>query len=263
MPDAILGWKNAVLSGALVASSEAAGLDAGQLQNQHGSAAYAWQTAASVTSANLRIDGGAGAKWRAFGLFRTNLTPAATVRWRVSDDSAFATSIYDSGTLSGTVIAGYAQSLAIATTEQTGRYARVDIADAGNPDGFLNIPLAYAGPVLQPAVGLAYGTRHARDRDEVVVRSRGGQEFVTLRSARRRWGFDFGALTTAEFWDGLAELDRVAADGTNVLLVPFPAGSNVAREAVFGRLAFADDATWPAPNEAGLRRFAGTITERL
>lgn len=263
MPDAMIGWVNRVITGTLTASSEASGLTSAQLKNQQGASSYAWQTAAAVTSANLRIDAGSSVTWRGFGLFRTNLTAAATVRWRVSNDATFATSIWDSGTLSNTVAAGYAQSVVIAASEQTGRYARVDIADAGNADGFLNIPLAFAGPVLQPAVGLAFGTRHARDRDDVVVRSRGGQEFVTLRSQRRRWGFEFGSLTTVEFWDGLAELERAAVDGINVLLVPFPSGSNVAREAVFGRLAMADDATWPAPNEAGRRRFAGTITERL
>lgn len=403
MPDAMIGWRNAVVSGTLTASSEAAGLDVGQLQNQHGSAAYAWQTAAGVTSANVKIDAGAAASWRAFGIFRTNLTSGATLRVRLSsfsdgvDDptvlphdtdagavlganttrvgtttdpvggstavtysSSSATSSFVRGTstfqaiagqtyrakiwakrisgsgtvgnliriqntpvaalniagnltsdwvlhtltftraatelltvsflfgmdattgevaiyggsvepvpstdtnvLTGLVASGYAQAVHVLSAEASARYARMDIADASNPDGFLNIPLAYAGPVAQPAVGLAYGLRHARDRDEVVVRSRGGQEFVTLRSARRRWGFGFDALTTAEFWDGLAEMERAAADGSNVLLIPFPSAGNVAREAVFGRLALADDATWPAPNDAGLRRFAGTITERL
>jgi hypothetical protein len=170
---------------------------------------------------------------------------------------------FDSGVLSNTVAAGYGQSTVVAPAEVTGQYAVVDIVDPTNPDANLNIPLAFAGPALQPGIGLSSQTRNARERDKVVVRSRGGQEYVTLRNQRRRWTIDFAALSTSEYWDGIAEMERIAADGSNVLLVPFPSGDNTPREAIYGRLSSTSEAAWPFPNEAGLRQWSGTISQRL
>jgi hypothetical protein len=64
-------------------SAQVSGLGAGQLQNPHGATATARQTPVGTTSAWLLLDAGGAALWRALGLFRTNLTPAMTIRWRI------------------------------------------------------------------------------------------------------------------------------------------------------------------------------------
>jgi hypothetical protein len=83
MSNALFAWENAVLSGAVSASAEASGLGAGQLQNPHGATSTAWQTPVGTTAAWLLVDAGANAIWRALSLHRTNLQPAATLRWRL------------------------------------------------------------------------------------------------------------------------------------------------------------------------------------
>jgi hypothetical protein len=260
--NSLFGWKNRILSAvALTASSKASGLTAGNLQTQQGAPSEAWQTAAGVTAASLLIDAGEDVLWRAFGLFRTNLTPAATVRWRLGNLSSFSTSFYDSGDLSG-VVAGFGQHVHVIPSDVMSRYARLDISDPTNPDGFLNVPLAYAGPVWIPQVNIAPGGAVGRDRDATVVKTRSGGEFVSLRSSRRRWAVSLLALTSAEAWLQVAELEDAAADGRNILFVPFPAGAHVQREAVFGLLASNSPVTLPTPN-AELRTWSATITERL
>jgi hypothetical protein len=85
---AMFGWESLVLSSTVSASAEVSGLGAGQLQNLHGATATAWQTPVGTTTAWLLLDAGVAAVWRALGLFRTNLTPAATVRWRIGPAEA-------------------------------------------------------------------------------------------------------------------------------------------------------------------------------
>jgi len=41
---------------------------------------------------------------------------------------------------------------------------------------------------------------------------------------------------TPDLWAKLMPLDRVAADGTNILFVPDPASTTIAQESVFGLL---------------------------
>ena len=77
-------WRNQVLTGPVVVSSAAAAAMGGdQLQNDQGNAAAAWQTPAGTTSGTILLTRPAATRWRAFGVFRTNLTAAAVVTWMV------------------------------------------------------------------------------------------------------------------------------------------------------------------------------------
>lgn len=76
------GWdRNWVRQGRLTASSQVGELGVGNLQSDHGGAWAGWQTAG--TSASLRVEMPQAVPWRVMLLARSNLTPAATVRWRV------------------------------------------------------------------------------------------------------------------------------------------------------------------------------------
>ena len=83
MSNAVFGCQNNVLAAALTSLVPGApGLDVSQIQNDQGSPSTAFQS--SGTTAAVLIDSGSDAStWRAFLLARTNLTTAATVRWRV------------------------------------------------------------------------------------------------------------------------------------------------------------------------------------
>lgn len=262
MSNAIFGFDNWGRTGTISASASAAGLGPEQMQNQHGAVSTSWQTPSGTTTAHVVVDAGAAVDWGAFGLFNSNLTPSATVRWRVGSDATFATSSYDSGTLSGTVAAGYRQSLHIPPTQQTARYMRVDISDASNPETRLRVAQLFAGRVVRPVRNIGFDSAFARDAEAPAVVTRGGQQFPTFRYARRSWRVALPSLDVADVWTLTQALQIAGQDGTNVLFVPFPTGANVAREAVFGIVSGASGVGWPSQSPA-MRSWAATITERL
>jgi hypothetical protein len=451
MTNALFGFNNRALTGTLTASAAAAGLGPDQLANPHGATSSSWQTPAGTTTAWARLDAGSAVEWGAVALCNTNLTPAATVRWRLSDDANFAVSpVWDTGAVP-VVVAGYRQAVAVepaalqastainrvrnpraagavagtpgtaptnwllagaggvnfnvagsgvesgipyvdirlsgistngvqpllradqvyptaaqgdvwthsvyvrlvagsltgitnlsvfvtewtaanafvdqgatnyttfastlaggrithtrtlagATTGRAGaqmgwtpqigvaidatfrigfpqlelgatatppslppalaRYLRVDIADPGNPAGFLRAAQLYGGPVARPIGNIGYETAFARTVDAPALTTRGGQEFPILRHTRRGWRISMPSLREAEVWPMVDALQLAAADGRNVLFIPFPAGADIQRDAVFGRMTEPAPITWPNPTP--LRRaWSCTITERL
>lgn len=87
MANALLGYTNRLLSGTLTAGSESPTGPVLNLRDPQGSTPYDWQTSPGAktpsTGAYFIHDAGSPVNWRAFGLFRTNLTSGAQVRWRV------------------------------------------------------------------------------------------------------------------------------------------------------------------------------------
>lgn len=266
-----LSWMNAINTAVLTAGSQAAGLDVNRLQNDRGSPATAWQTlTGNVTPADgawlLITSAVATAAWRAFGVFRTNLTPGALIRIRVgnalSGSQIVAPYAYDTGTIVAGVTKGFGQSVVVASADAIGRYCQIDLTDTANPDGFLNIPLAFAGPVYLPSAGITFESTHGRDdaTDEVV--SQGGQEYPTMRWQRRRWAIAFDGIKRSEIWTSVADLDRTARLGGNVLFVPDTTSPYLKQEAIFGRLKATADISYPARN-ADIRAWRALITERI
>lgn len=267
MGNSALGWINRVTTGALSVVSSATNMGTGSLQDDQCSSDSAWQTpSGTLTNAWLLIDSGSSAStWRAFGLFRTNLTAAATVRWKVGNSLSagrITGASYDSGSVSAGVAAGYLQSLLVAAADQTGRYCEVQIDDSGNPDGFINIPGAYAGPLFMPSVAISFASTFGRtDRTDEVV-TQGGQEFPINRSISRVQSFALASISTAEIWASVMELDRVARAGGNVLFAPDVTSATLAKEAVFGRLRNASAVSYPY-GSSDRRAWSATVTERL
>jgi hypothetical protein len=261
------GWTNRVTTGALSVVSAAANMGAGNLQDDQCSSDSAWQTpSGTVTGAWLVIDSGStSSTWRAFGLFRTNLTAAATVRWKVGNTlttGRVSSPSYDSGTVNAGVAAGYLQSLVIPTADQTGRYCEVQIDDSGNPDGFISVPGVFAGPLFLPAVSAGFASTFGRtDRTDEVV-TQGGQEFPINRSISRVQSVALAGVTVAETWASVMELDRIARAGGNVLFAPDVTSTTLAREAVFGRLRNASAVSYPY-GSSDRRAWSATVTERL
>jgi hypothetical protein len=219
-------------------------------------------TGAGFSRVYFHGDAGGVASFRRVRYYAAPLTTGQSAALSSTGSTLDAAAVtYDSGAQPG-VAPGYGQLVTVAPAEVTGRCARVDISDPANPDGFLNIPLAFAGPAWSPQVNIAPGGAVARDRDQTVVRTRAGGEYVTLRSTRRRWAVSLPALSGDEAWLQAAELEEAAAGGRNILFVPFPAGTHVQREAVFGLLASSSPMAMPTPN-AELRTWSATITERL
>ena len=267
MPNALLGWVNLVLSGTLTAGSQAAGLGIGNLKQERGAASTAWQTGAGVVTANggawFEVDSGdSGSVWNALTLARTNLTADARIEWLIGEAPTSGGLAWTSGRVPAGVARGYAQTVAIPPAGTRGRRLHVRIDDPGNPDGFVNIPLAFVGPCWQPALNLGWGSAVGRDGLVTETVTRGGQEFPTSLWQRRRWELEFVGIRDAEVWPYVMELDAYARSGGNVLLIPQPGGAQMARETVFGRFQASGPVTTPL-SSLDARAWRATVTERL
>jgi hypothetical protein len=263
----VFGYENRILASTIAAGSEVSGLSAGNLQGQQGGDATAWRTAGVTTSAGgawFTLDFGATTTFRAFGLFRTNLTPSASVRWRVHSSAIAAGTVttYDSGTVSAGIVAGYGQSVRYNAVDVSGRYLRCDIDDPTNPDGFISVALAYAGPVWQPSVSFSQDTALAPVRGSETTQTRSGASYVSARYYQRTMTIAHDAVKTADLWAKLMPLDRAASDGTNILFVPDPSSTTIAQESVFGLLDTVSDIGYRTL-AGDWRTWRGRIAERL
>lgn len=251
---AAVGVQNMVKTAALTAGSSATNMPVGNLQLDTGAASSAWQTVAGVRTdaagANFRITPATRQPWRIFGLFRTNLTSGASVTWELYlNPSTLIASVGATGP-----VPGYGQVCAALQADVLADYCLVRLNDTANPDGFLNVPLAFAGPAWIPAYNHTWGSTLGRDSvvDELITR--GGQEYPTYRYQQRRWELDFDALSDSEMWTSAEELDRLSRYGNNVMYVPDIASPRIGLETVFGRVTvtadigyiagFADRRTW-------------------
>jgi hypothetical protein len=120
----------------------------------------------------------------------------------------------------------------------------------------------YAGRAREPSIGLGVSSGFSRQFDTPTLVTRGGQEYPFYRYSRRSWAISFPDMSSSDVWNIAQELHRAAGEGGNVLLIPFPDGSNNAREAVFGRVSEVGSATLPYP-VPDFYNWSVSITERL
>jgi hypothetical protein len=267
MATTVLGWSNIVTEPNLV--SEVFGpnfpitssLPPQNLAISSGSPATGWQCPTQPVGNYplLRLTPASRRTIGAMGFFRTNLTSAAVVTMLVyTGTPAAATQVFRQDV---SPIDGIGQVLAFPANVLCD-FCQFAFIDPGNPDGFINVPIAYVGPTFIPITGVSWATTHGRDDNPDVVVSRGGQEFVTLKWQRRRLELAFDGLRQSEIWSQVDALRSAARTGINVLAVPDTTNGNAQYEAVFGRLQDTADVTYPYGN-ADRRAWHAKITERL
>ncbi len=260
----LLGWPNRVPGGTVTASAEVVGLGAGNLQNDQGSPDQAWQTPAGTTEAWLRLDAGYTGYWRAFGLFRCNLGLQAQVRWRVwqGADYADAALEYDSGYVEAGIVFGFGQSVHVAPADAVGRTMQLDVFDPLNPDGFLNVPLLYAGPAWQPRRNYGFASTMGRVSAATKTVTRAGAAHVRPDWQARQWDIALAGVAASEIWPRAMSLDEHARRGNNVLFVPDPLSPDVNRASVFGLFEPSAPLGFAGPSREA-RTWRATVTERL
>ena len=206
---------------------------------------------------------GAVATYRRLAFYQKKVTDAQLKALSTTDSTLDTSALtYDSGIVSAGIVVGIGQSIVVASASVSGRYCRVEINDAANPDGFINIPLAFAGPVWTPGVGADWQSTFGRDDRIDEVQSIGGQEFPIARWMRRHWALSLTAVAAAEVWASVMPLDQAARRGGNILYAPDTASADIAAETVFGRLRPTADLAY-ASTSVSLRSYRATISERL
>jgi hypothetical protein len=244
MANCVIGHLNQFLTGSVTSSSHATGLGPDQLQNEQGNASFALQVPA--TTATITVT--SASQYRMFGLFRTNLTSSATVSWSI-------------GGASCSVVPFFGQSVLVLDAPVSAGGVTVDISDTGNPDGFLNIPLAYAGPGFQPLVNMDFGSAPNRAVGTMKEITRSGGSFVRNDWVKRTFDYVSSNIGVDELVT-MDEIDLVGRHGHNVLFVPDPASATIGREAIYGEWEGVTGLTYPY-QLATVRGYRATITERL
>ncbi len=261
MANLLLGWPNAVTTGALTASGAEAALPVTNLANDQGSFTNGWQLPALVGW--FQVDAKAPFQMRAFSLHRTNLTTAATIRIRVwATPDTGAAPVYDSGVKAAGIYARYGQTVHALPNTITGQTVRFDLSDPTNPDGHVNIPLAFVGPCWQPYRNMNYDSSNGRKVDQTRSVLRSGGVLIRTNSVKRAWDLVLVGVRDFEVIGPLDSLDAYAALGNNVLFVPDPDDAAKNMKAVFGEVTTNGNITWPyqSPEARGWR---ADVVERL
>ncbi|WP_336947500.1 hypothetical protein [Asaia sp. HN010] len=247
------GYDNVFLYARLEAASAMPDLPVGNIATPQGAPATAWRSPGGTASVSL--EPGGMVDWRCFSLHRTNLT--ATAQWSVKIWRG-ATLAHDSGLLAADVRDG--QAVMTFDTAVQGNRVTILIADAQNPDGFLSIPLAYAGPLWQSQRNMAWSSGESAESGADTITSLSGVEYVTLRWQRRVLRIEHQSLGTEELPQIRAML-ALGRTGANILFVPDPGAGTRSGDAVFGRIE-AGEITSSA-GAANRRALTLTIRERL
>lgn len=257
MAKAVLGWLNRALTATLAATSEQAALPVENLINDH--LAVKWR-AQGAANQDIDLDFGSPLSIGAVGLFGTNLTAAATWRITMSTASQSGTDIHDSGTIPAAVVAGYGQAVHVLVADTSARYLRIRLDDAGNPDGYVEAGLLFAGPLFRPQRNFSYGRAHGLVDPSVRSKSKGGQLYVDLRDKYRVQEFELRGLTEAEVHSDALEMDRILGVSGNLLFVPDYESAFKNYDAIFGPIS---DATPPVHTRKPVFAKRYRIEERL
>lgn len=255
---ALVGYINFVKTGTVAANNAATNFPVTNLQNDSGASADGWQTTVR-TGILLTITSVLGLQtYRLIGLFRTNLTSAAVLVFTVyTNPSTVVWTAQVGGPVNGS------GQVVVDTGGVIGDYATVSISDPGNPQPYVNVALAYAGPAWNPLSNFSLNNSYGRDVTTDELTSHGGQEYPVYRYQRRRWDLDMqGVRTTSELWPQLDAMMRIAAPGTNILVVPDSGSPDMTTEALFGRIKQTADVKYPL-GTADRRSWSGQHTERI
>lgn len=252
MTNALIGWQNAISTAALSGdASTYSGFPASNLALDLGGNAYAWRTGTGGSSFTATL--AAAVAVRVISLHRTNLTAAAT--WRVQMSKAGA-SVYDSGVVPAGVSLG--QCLIVLAAAITADSLTVTVTDPANPQAYLSIPFAYAGPVFAPSRQYTNDATFGGKAQVDSYTSRSGNVFSQFRWRARTtklpWqNFLPTEMLTVEAINAYADTDR------NLLIVPRPDALTSGPFPIFGTVSVDDRGIVLG----GYRSSALTITERL
>ena len=138
------------------------------------------------TSEFLYCDGGATLDLRHVSIKGHNLRSTATVTVRYYSD-AFVT-LVDSEVLTWHV------GQIGARTAKSARYFAVEVADPGNPDGYVEIGLVWAGDADALHYGFTMDRSEIPEDPSVVTSSDDGQESTIQRTKFKGWNYIFDAV---------------------------------------------------------------------
>lgn len=179
-------------------------------------------TDATTGSTTFDVDLGVA---RAIGLLalpKHNLSTAATVRWRGSTVSNFASLVYDSGHVTAWPAGVTAEDVdginmsyvVIPSSLQTARYWRCTITDTANAAGYVQLARVVIAGRWAPSVPATLGGKIGLESLTERIMSDGGGALYRSRPIRRYWDFTLSMLAESEaFPSALKMMRQLDLDG--------------------------------------------------
>lgn len=274
MANITLAWNNRTDSGTLSGGSWQASLPLTNLQNRQVQK-VARSANALTTSTQFVIDLGQARNIGVLALVVHNISVTGQVRITASDTAGFSTVYYNSGwidvwpsgmipqslleweddnfwlgTLSANARAGYQSPfIHLLPTAQTMRYWKVEVSDASNGDGYVQIGRLFMASTWVPSVNYAYGAGLGYQDPTPIDVSLSGAEYFDVRSRFRVFDFELQYILGTEAYAYALELQRLSGTSGEVLLVPDSADAiNQPARAFVGRLLQLGSITQPQPS---------------
>lgn len=242
MSNLFLGWPNRIDEAALSGGAWLSGLPLANLK-ERALSKVCRSVNASTGSTVIDLDLGQARSLRALALQNHNLSQAGS--WRVKlGSSAGASDIYsgsyqsawslsfDSGQLEwggnnwwdGMVDDDYIRHPYIApmllSTWYSARYVRIEISDAANPDGYIQMGRIFVGSGFVPAIGARYGLSEGWEDLSRLDYTLSGALVADI-GRRRRWAkFELGYIRQADEAPIVHEMLRRLGTAGEVLYLP-------------------------------------------
>jgi hypothetical protein len=242
MSNLFLGWPNRIDEAALSGGAWLSGLPLANLK-ERALSKVCRSVNASTGSTVIDLDLGQARSLRALALQNHNLSQAGSWRVRLGS-SAGASDIYsgsyqsawslsfDSGQLEwggnnwwdGMVDDDYIRHPYIAPmtlpTWYSARYVRIEISDAANPDGYIQMGRIFVGSGFVPALGARYGLSEGWDDVSRLDYTLSGVLVADI-GRRRRWAkFELGYIRQADEVPIVHEMLRRLGTAGEVLYLP-------------------------------------------
>ncbi len=249
-------------SGTYTASASSPQLPVSNLANRQLS--KVWRTLSVVPADTwLTCDFGAVRQIDVIALLAHNITSVGQWRIRLSNDSTFSTSIYDSGLQKawpsmssfgvkpwgvftwGEALGSFEipadlkpNSILVLDDSVNAQYLRIDISDATNADGYIQAGRCYAGPKYQPTKNISYGWENGYIDESEVSKSIGGQTYIDEKSRYRVVSINLEFLAEEEAYLNLFEfIDRRKGISGDLLFIPKPDRPDLfLHEVIYGRM---------------------------
>lgn len=236
MSNAAILFRNLADAAFVSASDAVAGMPASLLQVEH--VRKVWRVEGA--SAYVLCDFGAAVDLDTVGLFGMNAGATATVQLRLStaDATGAAGDALDTGALaSGSQFfdADFGSLVWAGAAAVTGRYLRIDIAQAGA--AYLEAGRLVAGERAAFAANFTPGSGRGRIDPSIRTTTLGGGTLLDRKRRKRFLDLSFDWVTAAE-WAAIVEpIERERGLTDDVLVMTNDESDNLPRDAVWGLLA--------------------------
>lgn len=103
-----------------------------------------------------------------------------------------------------------------------GRYWRVELSDAGNPAGFVQVGRLFIGPAWQTRINMIYGASLGWETKTEVQEAKGGAEYFAVRTPYRVQKFTLDYMDQDEAFARAFELQRQAGVHQELIFIHDP-----------------------------------------